>query len=195
MLFTPEQEQELLEKNWEKIYRAVDNFTVRCSSKVACIPYEDYVQEVAIAFIKYLRRCTKPEDANIFPWYSAMGAMRDLVLASQPMSCPKSSHRFSEIIHNMPVTVSLESLRASSGLDIDGMSKHWVDDKETQMDFDFFMGDQPENVRRIASMRVYGMTLKEIGDQCGVTKGAIRKKLNKLNDAYHEYEESAKNAE
>ena len=118
-----------------------------------------------------------------------MDAMRKLVMQSQPMSCPKSSVRFSEIIHSMPVTMSIEVLNASSGLDIDGMSKHWVDDKETQIDFDDFMSEQPESIRRVASMRVYGMTLKQIGDQCGVSKVAIHKKLNELNESYKNFME------
>ena len=189
MEFTPDVEQAMVEENMQKIYRAVDNFTARCSSKVACIPYEDYVQEVCIAYLKYIRKCETPEEMEKFPWFDAMSAMRNLVFAYQPMSCPRSTHRFSEIIHGMPVTMSLDVLNASGGMDIDGMSKHWVDDKNTQIDFDIFMSDQPENTRRIASMRVYGMTLKEIGEQGGVTKGAIRKKLNKLNDAYKNYSE------
>ena len=192
MCFTPEQEQQLLEKNMQKIYRSVDNFTARCSSQVVCIPYEDFVQEVSIAFLKYIRRCETEEQINRFPWCSAMDAMRYLVLQYQPMSCPKSSVKFSEIIHNMPTTISLEVLNASTGLDIDGMSNHWVDDKDTQMDFDVFMESQPENIRRVASMRVYGMTLKEIGDQCGVTKVAIHNKLNKLNESYKNYLEECK---
>lgn len=194
MCFTPEQEQQLLEKNMQKIYRSVDNFTARCSSQVVCIPYEDFVQEVSIAFLKYIRKCETQEQLNKFPWLSAMGAMRDLVIQYQPMSCPKAPtyHKFSEIIHNMPSTVSLDVLNASTGLDIDGMSKHWVDDKETQIDFDVFMASQPENTQRVASMRIYGMTLKEIGDQCGVTKVAIHNKLNKLNESYKNYLEECK---
>ena len=134
------------------------------------------------------------EEINTFPWYGAMSVMRYLILKYQPVSCPKSSHMFSEIIHNMPKTVSVDDLKASNGVDVDGMSKHWVDDKDTQMDFDIFMDDQSENTRRIASMRVYGMTLKEIGDQCGVSKVAIKKRLDKLSDAYKKYMEDAENA-
>ena len=195
MVFTPEQEQCIVEENMPKIYRAVDNFMMRCSSKVINIPYEDFVQEVALAFIEYIRKCKTEEDVEKFPWYSAMDAMRGLVFTYQPLKCQRVSPQFSKIIHNMPRTISLDAINASSCIEIDGMDKHWVDDKETQMDFDFFMEDQPENMRRIASMRVYGMTLKEIGDQCGVSKVAIKKRLNKLNDAYKKYVEDAKNAE
>ena len=54
MEFTPEQEQELIEKNMPKIYRAVDNYAARHSSSVARVPHEDFVQEVAIAFLNGL---------------------------------------------------------------------------------------------------------------------------------------------
>ena len=194
MHFTPEQEQEIIEQNMPKIYRAVDNFTARCSSSFAYIPYADYVQEVTIAFLKYIRRCDKEEDVAKFPWFDAMGAMRNLILDSQPLSCHRNTHKFSEIIHGMPQTMSLDALSASTGLEIDGMSKHWVDDKETQMDFDTFMEEQSEHTRRVASMRIYGMTLQEIGDQCGVTRCAVKKRLDKLSDAYKIFTEGAKNA-
>lgn len=189
MCFTPDQEQELLEKNMPKIYRAVDNFTSRCSSDVARVPYDDFVQEVSLAFLQYARRCETQDQLNKFPWLTAMGAMRDLVLQFQPMSCPKSSHLFSDIIRSMPRTVSIDMISASGGLDIDGMSKHWVDDKETQIDFDVFMDGQAENLRRVASMRVYGMNVKEVAKQCGVSRQVIHKKLNQLNEKYKKYME------
>ena len=191
MYFTPEQEQELIEQNMAKIYRAVDNYAARHSSKIATVPYEDFVQEVAIAYLKYIRECETQEELNKFPWFSAMGAMRDLVLVYQPMRCSRdrSSGSFSQTIHSMPITMSLDEIQAKTGLDIDGMSKHWVEDKETQIDFDSFMSEQTEHTRRIASMRVYGMTLKEIGEQCGVTKSAINKRLHRLNESYKTFME------
>lgn len=194
MEFTPEQEQMLIEKNMTKIYRAVDNYTARCSRQIINIPYEDFVQEVTLALLLYLRKCKTNEELNRFPWFDAMCAMRDYVLSAQPVRCSKHRNRFSETVHSMPLTISLDGLRAKTGIEIDGMSKHWMEDKEAQIDFDSFMDEQPENIRRIASMRVYGMTMKEIGDQCGVSKGAICKKLNKLGDAYKNYMEDAENA-
>lgn len=189
MEFLPEQEQELLVKNMPKIYRAVDNFTARCSFEVIRIPYDDYVQEVSIAFLQYIRKCKTMDQLDIFPWFDAMSAMRDLVLAYQPMSCSKYYHRFSEIINNMPQTVSIDALSAHSGIEVDGMSKHWVDDKETQIDFDDFMSNQPENMRRVASMRVFGMNVKQVAEQCGVSRQIIHKKLNKLSEDYKKYME------
>ena len=191
MTFTPEQEQEMIERNMPKIYRAVDNFTARCSMRVANIPYEDFVQEVSIMYLQYIRRCETIEDTQKFPWYSAMEAMRNLILVSQPFSCEKSTHRFSEIIHSMPSTISMDAISASTGMEIDGMSKHWVDDKDTQMDFDGFMQTQPDYIKRIASMRIYGMTQEAIGRQCGVSHVAIHKKLNRLNEDYKKYMEGA----
>lgn len=187
MEFTPEQEQLLVEKNMPKIYRAVDNYTARHSAKIARVPYDDFVQEVSIAYIKYIRGCKTMEETNKFPWYSAMGAMRDLVLQFQPMSCEKSQHRFSEIIHSMPTTMSMDAIQASTGLEIDGMSKHWVEDKEMQIDFDAFMSEQPENTRRVACMRVYGMTLKEVSEQCGIPKSTIVHRLDRLNKSFKKY--------
>ena len=194
MEFSPEREQELLEQNMYKIYRAVDNYSARHSSSTATVPYEDFVQEVALAYIKYIRSCKTMDEVNRFPWYTAMGAMRDLVLMYQPMSCPKTHEsKFSDIIHGMPTTMSIDDIMASSCIEIDGMSKHWVEDKETQIDFDDFMKDQPDHLKRVASMRVYGMTLKEIGNQCGINKNAVRKRLGKLNDAYKLYMEGESN--
>ena len=194
MEFTPEQEQELIERNMPKIYRAVDNYSARHSSHMARVPYEDFVQEVAIAYLNYVRSCKTHDEINKFPWFSAMNAMRNLVRIYQPMSCSSDPKSFSGIIHSMPSTMSLDDINAKTGIEVDGMSKYWVEDKETQIDFDNFMDSQTENMRRIASMRVYGMTMKEIGNQCGVTKGTVCKWIDKLNDAYKEYTEGAKNA-
>lgn len=195
MLLTPEQEQKIIEENMPKIHRAVDNFTARCTAEIARVPRDDFVQEVTIAFLKYIRGCEKPEDMNRFPWLSANHAMRRLVMEFQPMSVPKDMHLFSEIIHTMPSTISINVIGPSSGLEIDGMAKCWVDDKDTQMDFDIFMADKPDYVKRVASMRIYGMKLREIAEQCGVSATSIWKKLLRLENAYKKYTEDAKNAE
>ena len=180
MLLTPEQEWDLIQANHKKICRSVDNFMSRGASSVVRVPYDDFVQEVTIVFLEYIRKFETIEQTEHFPWLSANLAMRRLVVEYQPMSAPKHVSYFSEVIHSMPTTISLDVLSASSALDIDGMSKHWVDDKETQLDFDAFMEDQPENMQRIASMRVYGMKLREIAEQCGVSAPAIWKKLQKV---------------
>ena len=184
MDFTREQEQELVEKNMPKIYRAVDNFMARCTAQVVRIPYDDYVQEVSLAFLQYIRKCETMEQVNKFPWYSAMDAMRSLVLQYQPIRQPKSSVRFREIIHSIPVTVNVDTLRIPVGAGPDGKEKDWQEITETSIDFDICMGSLPLNIRRIMAMRYHGMTLKQIGDQCGVTKIAIFNRLNKLGDMY-----------
>lgn len=193
MLLTPEQEWDLIQANHKKICRSVDNFMSRGASSVVRVPYDDFVQEVTIVFLEYIRKCETIEQTEHFPWLSANLAMRRLVVEYQPMSAPKHVSYFSEVIHSMPTTISLDVLSASSALDIDGMSKHWVDDKETQLDFDAFMEDQPENMQRIASMRVYGMKLREIAEQCGVSAPAIWKKLLKLEKMYKKYCEEDEN--
>lgn len=193
MEFTSEQEQELIEKNMHKIYRAVDNYSARHSSSIATVPYDDFVQEVALAFLIYIRNCKTIEEVNRFPWYSAMDAMRNMVRKHQPMGCSSDPKSFSTIIHGMPTTMSLDDIHATSGMEIDGMSKHWVEDKETQIDFDSFMSDQPESVQRIVSMRMYGMTMPEIGNQFGVSKHGIDKRLKRLYDPYKKFMEGAEN--
>lgn len=186
MVLSPEQEQQIIEENMPKIYRAVDNFTARHSSDIARVPYDEFVQEVSLAFLLYIRKCETIEEINRFPWYTAMSAMRDAVMAFQPMSCPKSSHRFSEIIHGMPVTVSSDVL-ASAVIEVNGMSKHWVDDKETMLDFELFMDTYDENTKRLASMRYGGMTLKEVADQYGVNKSTVLRRIRRLEKEYHEF--------
>lgn len=195
MVLTPEQEWQIIQKNQKKICRSVDNFMARGSSSVIRIPYEDFVQEVTIEFIKYIRRCETLEETDRFPWLDANIAMRRLVVEYQPMSAPKHQKYFSEIIHSMPATISLDVLKATSGLDVDGMSKKWVDDKETQVDFDMFMDEQPDHVKRVASMRVYGMKLREIAEHFGVSATAIWKQLQKLEKEYHLYVEEDENAD
>ena len=186
MEFTPEQEQAIIEENMSKIYRAVDNYTAKFSARVARVPYDEFVQEASLAFLLYIRKCKTIEEINHFPWFSIMGAMRDTVLQYQPFSCQKSQHRFKEIIHNMPLTVS-DDILASATIDVSGLSRHWVDDKDTMMDFESFMDEMDENTKRLVSMRYGGMTLKELANQYGVNKSTILRRIRKLADEYHEF--------
>lgn len=186
MNLTPEQEQQIIEENMPKIYRSVDNFTARCRSKHVSIPYDEFVQDVSIAFLLYIRKCETMEQINRFPWFTAMSAMRKTVYDFQPMKCTHSDHRFREIIHSMPQTISIDCL-AKASLDVNGMSKHWVDDKDTMMDFESFMDACDENTRRLIAMRYGGMTLKELANQYGVNKSTVMRRIRKLADEYHEF--------
>lgn len=187
MVLTPEREAELIEQNMPKIYRAVDNFMAKCKRNAVQIPYDDCVQEVALAFLNYIRRCDSEEKLKVFPWYSALHALSEFVLRSQPLTVPIRTSNFSQLIHMMPDTVSYEVM-VSVGLDVDGMSKHWVPDEETRIDFDTFMASQPENVQRMASMRMCGMTIRAIAGQCGVGKTKIADDLAQLRKDYDEFD-------
>ena len=188
MEFSREQEAELLEKNMYKIYRAVDNYSARHSSSVGTVPYEDFVQVVSLEYIKYIRSCDTLEEVNVFPWRSAMGAMRDLILLHQPLGCPKThTKKFSEIIHSLPLTVDLdderlfpEDLRRAFSFDVDGMSRYWMRDSELRMDLAKFMETQPEYLNRMFELRRIGVTYEEIGEQFGITKSAAEKRIKKL---------------
>lgn len=188
MQLSRDREAELMEQNMPKIYRSVDNFMARYKSNSAPCCYDDLFQQVAEAFLLYIRRCKTEDELNVFPWYDALHAMSVYVLGNQPFSVPKSTKTFSQIIHSIPQTVSYE-VAMSNGIEVDGMSKHWVPDAETQMDFDDFMSSQDESMRRIASMRMYGMTHRQIACQFGVCKTSITKKLDKLRDDYMTFNE------
>ena len=187
MQLSRERESELVEKNMPKIYRAVDNFMAKNTGGNVCrITYDDCVQEVSVVLLNYIRKCETEEQLNMFPWYDAIHAMSNLVLCSQPLAFPKRTTDFNRVIHSVPHTVSFDVL-ASSGVEIDGMSKHWVPDTDTKLDFDMFMSTQNENVQRIASMRLYGMSQRDIARQCGVCKRAIDKKLSSLYEDYNDF--------
>lgn len=188
MVLSPEHEAQLVEQNMKKIYRAVDNFMARCPKDSApiSISYDDCVQEVAIEFIKYIRRCETIEQVNRFPWHDAIHALSIYVLGCQPVSFPKSTKTFRYFLNSVPHTVSFDVLM-SQGISVDGMSKQWVPDTDTKLDFDSFMSNQSENVQRIASMRIYGMTQRDIASQFGVCKRAIDKKIAKLREDYDEF--------
>lgn len=188
MRLSPEREAELMEKNMPKIYRAADNFTMRCKDPSAEFSYDDMVQQGAMAFLLYMRRCETEEELNRFPWYDAIHSMCIHVLNSQPFGVPKNTSRFSQLLNSIPKTISYE-VAVNQGLEVDGMSRHWVPDKETQMDFDDFMSTQDESTRRIASMKVYGMTNRKIGAQFGVSDVAIGKRLDRLHKEYEIFNE------
>lgn len=189
MVFSSEREAELIEENMPKIYRAVDNFKARCDqSKGVPIPYEDCVQEVVLVFLQYIRRCQTEEQISLFPWYDAMHALSEYVLRCQPLSVPIRTSSFRSIIQSVPRTVSYDLL-LTGGIDVDGMSKHWVPDKNTELDFDAFMSEQDESVQRLTSMRLYGMTLRDIAGQFGISFQGVNKRIKKLRKEYDKFKE------
>ena len=188
MELSREQEQKILEENMKKIYRAVDNFSESGKTSPVRIPYEDFVQEVSIVFLEYIRKCKTEEEIEKFPWHDAKHSMSMLVLNSQPVTYPKTTANFREIINSVPKTVSYETL-VTQGMDVDGMSKHWVQDKETWMDFEAFMASQDYSVSRMAAMKLEGITARKVASQFGVSESAICKKLRKLREKYDEFNE------
>lgn len=194
MQLSPEREAELLAKNMPKVYRAVDCYMSKCRRKSNVLAYEDLVQQVAEAYIRYIRRCETEEALNKFPWYDATHAMCDAVLTSLPFSVPKTTKNFTEVLHSLPKTVSLD-LMVTQGLDIDGMSKTWVQDKETEIDFDIFMSGQDMLSNRIVAMRLRDVTLRKIADHCVVPKSSVFDRIQRINKDYQNFLEEGKNDE
>lgn len=189
MVLSPEKESELIADNMKKIYRAVDNFMARCDSKNSAVQlsYDDCVQEVSIAFLEYIRRCETEEQLKKFPWYDAINALSVHVLRSQPFKVPLKTAKFSKTLHSIPPTVSYEVM-VENGIEPDGMSKHWVADKETELDFCTFMDSQDEMMQRIVSMRLYGLSQRKIGAQYGISDVTVMKKIKKLKEDYDEFD-------
>lgn len=172
-----------MEQNTVRIHRAVDNFISHKSHTAVSIPYDDLVQEACIAFLEYIRKCDSEEQLDTFPWYDVKNGMLRLVVQMQPLSVPIRTSGFQQIVNSMPDTISYDVL-AETGMEIDGMSKHWVEDTDTKLDFIAFMDTQPENAKRVTSMRLYGMKNADIADQCGVDKTTISVRLKKLKTEY-----------
>ena len=186
MELSAQREAELMEEAMPKIYRAVDNFTARCLKAVVKVPYDDFVQECAIAYLEYIRAASKEEQLAVFPWFDMMQAMSKLVLSYQPMSCPKRTNHFNEVLRNMPKTVSYETSLACAG-DIDGMAKNWVEDVEAMMDLWKFAESMPDYAERILSMRLWGMTSRQIAGQLGVGEAAISRRLKRYLEKYKDF--------
>lgn len=183
MTLSPEREELLLMEAMPKIYHAVDCYVAKCRRKSAVVSYEDLVQCVVEAYIRYIRRCETEETLHVFPWYDATHAMCEAVLAGQPFSVPKDTKRFTEVLRSLPYTVSLDLL-VTKGLDVDGMSKSWVQDKETEIDFDIFMASQDGLNNRIVAMRLRDMPLRKIAGHCVVPKSSIFDRIKKINQDY-----------
>ena len=189
MVLSSERESQLMEKNMPNIYRSIDNFLARCNQDNGVpLPYEDCVQEVAIAYLQYIRRCETEDQLKIFPWYDAIHALSEYVLRCQPLSVPVSTKGFRKTLRTIPTTVSYETL-VTNGLEVDGMSQTWVPDKETELDFDTFMSAQSPHVQRIVSMKLYGMPVRKIAGQCGVGKSSVNNKILRLKKQYDQFNE------
>lgn len=196
MQFSREREAEIIEQNMPKIYRSVDNYMAKCTNDLAVkIDYADMVQEVSIAFLEYIRnKCETEEDIEKFPWYDAKHAMSTLVLKSQPFGCPHSTKYFKDTLRKIPQTCSYDVM-VDSGMEVDGMAKNWVSVKDFMMDFDTFMSGQPENVQRMASMMLRGMTIDEVANQCGTNYQFVFKKFKKLRQEYEKFKQGGQDDE
>lgn len=186
MTLTSEQENEYITKNMKKICNAVDNFVYRCSSDAIGIPYDEMVQEASLAFLMYIRRCENEEDLEKFPFYSVKSALRDLVFTYQPFSCPHSTHRFAEICSGMPETVSFDTIPESM-LNVDGLSRHWVEDKDTEIDFDLFMSDKSDMDQRMIGMKAWGGTFRNIASQFGTSKDSVKRNMDRLHALFNDF--------
>lgn len=186
MVLSPERESELIENNMANIYHAADIYAARCVQLNPVFSYEDLVQQVMEAYLLYIRRCKTEADLKIFPWYDAKHAMCDLVLRSQPLSVPKSTKTFNEVLHSLPKTVSFDVMMAN-GVEVDGMSKTWVQDKDTEIDFEEFMASQDDLNNRLVAMRLRGKSIRGIAEYCEVKKSAIGDRINKMYKEYLDY--------
>ena len=195
MFLSPERETDLIQSNMQKIYRAVDNFTARCEKVVLRIPYEDFVQEACLAYVEHIRRCKSEKDIDVFPWYDILNALDRYVLSCQPMSVPVRTSSFDDIVRTMPLTVSYEG-HLTNDAEVDGMSKHWVDDKDTMMDLEIFRDSLPDYADRIFAMKLSGLSSRKIAAQLGVTESLISKRLKNYREQYDAFtKEEDENAE
>lgn len=186
MQLSPEREASLINEAMPKIYHAVDCYTAKCARNSGVVSYDDLVQNVTEAYLRYIRRCETEEALQIFPWYDATHAMCDAVLTGLPFSVPKTTKKFTEVLRSLPHTVSLDLL-VTKGLDIDGMSKSWVQDKETEIDFDIFMESQDMLSNRIVAMRLRDMPLRKIAGHCVVPKSSVFDRIKKINQEYQKF--------
>lgn len=186
MELSREAEAELIERNMPKICNAVNNFRARCSNPVVNIPFEDFVQEVTIAYLEYIRRCETMAETEIFPWYNAVDAMSRLVLAHQPMGCPKRHASFETVMKMMPSTISYE-VNAQNVIETDGMSRTWVNDENTLIDLGMFMETLPENAEKIIGMKLWGLTSREIASELGVSESAVCQSLKNYRKKYNQF--------
>lgn len=186
MALTPEREAELMENAMPNIYKACDNFAAKCKQNSPIFSYDDMVQAVSIAYLVYIRKCETEEELAIFPWFDAKHAICELVLGGQPLSVPHSTKTFNEVIHSLPQTVPFD-LVMTQGLEIDGMSRTWVPDKETEIDFNTFMESQDELNNRLVAMRLRGTPIRAIAEHCEIKKSAIGARINNMLDEYKKF--------
>ena len=77
----------------------------------------------------------------------------------------------------------------TAGLEIDGMSHTWVQDKETEIDFNSFMAGQDGLNNRIVALRLHDTPIRKIASHCAVSKTKIWRRIDKIYDDFKKFNE------
>lgn len=188
MQLSPERENQLIEQNMPLIRKVVDKFMARRSRNAPVkIERVDFIQEVSIVFLNYIRKCETEEDMARFPWKDSENAMARLVLSSQHITVPSNSTRlFSKLIGELPETVSYELL-TEDGIGVDGMSMKWVSDAETEVDLEAFLNTRSESMRRIVNMYMHGVSMSDIADELGCCRQNVYQIMDKFSKEYKKF--------
>lgn len=185
MRLTKEEEASAIESVMPFIESAVTKFMAKCGTVVVRVSREDFIQEACIAYLKYIRSAEDESALKVFPYFDIRNAMCCLIIENQPLSSPKRTESFKNVIHSMPQTISID-VSVNNGIDVNGMKKFWVDDANMRMDFYSFMALQDENIQKICAMRMLGASINEIADEMNTSSSTIRRNIKQLRETYDE---------
>ena len=182
MVFTHQQEEELLRQYNKLIWRTVHRFQRRASYNTSNNA-DDLYQEAAIVFVLHLRKAKDMDEVqNHIPIRDMINAMSRFVLRDQVISYPKRTTEFRHTMQSMP--------RRSEYTDVDLDSNSWVtsiDDTLEKIAMDEFLASLSPVDRSILSMKCRGMDNRAIGKLVGENDLQIHRHIKRLRKQYAAY--------
>lgn len=175
---TATQTERYFEEHEAQINKVVVSFMQRGTTCPVRISYNDLYQSVCVALLEYLSQCETEEQAQVFPYYSALHAMTVEIMRLQPLTGLESTRKLRELLQAQPVIVDLEHAN--------GLTKTWLADTITKNDFYSFYDNLDNSMRDLVCWRLSGATVTNVSQLANVNRQTVYKRIKKLREQYRE---------
>lgn len=175
---TAAEKERYFEEHATQISKVVLSFMHRGTTCPVRISYNDLYQSVCVALLEYLSQCETEEQAQLFPYYSALHAMTVEIMRLQPLTGLESTRKLHELLQAQPIIVDLEHAN--------GLTKTWLADTITKNDFYSFYDNLDSSMRDLVCWRLSGATVSNVSQLANVNRQTVYNRMKKLREQYRE---------
>lgn len=178
MKLTTEQEENLICQYDRLLWKMVHHFCGK--HRRGYENKEDLHSECVLVFLRHIRSCKTMEEIRRVPTRDMMNAMCVYIIGEQPVSYPKRTAQFRQIISQSANQSSTDGKNTKAPNDICG------DVVDKIMFLDFFR-KLPAKDREIIQMKLDGCKNREIAISMGFSDTQITRIIQRIRRHYREY--------